>query len=68
MTLFRSSLYTVFETTVSIKTFFPLKFNLIPVCKLKGSSAVKASVFNDSHHSTGKAAITEPINLSNFYI
>ena len=59
MTLFRSSLYTVFETTVSIKTFFPLKLNLISLCKFKGSSVVEASVFNDSRHSTGKASITE---------
>ena len=66
MTLFRSSLYRVFETTVSIKTFFTLKFNLITLCKLKGSSAVKANVFNDSRHSTGKASITEiGLNISN---
>ena len=61
MTLFRSSLYRVFETTVSIKAFFPLKFNFISLCKLKGSSAVEASMFNDSRHSTGKASITEVV-------
>ena len=66
MTLFRSSLYRVFETTVSIEAFLPLKFNLISLCKLKGSSAVKASVFNDSRHSTGKASITEiSLNVPN---
>ena len=59
MILFPSSLYTVFETTVSIKTFLPLKLNLISLCKLKGSSAVEAKVFNDSRHSTGNASITE---------
>ena len=66
ITLFQSSLYRVLETTVSIKAFFPLKFNLISLCKLKGSSAIKASVFNDSRHSTGKASITEiSFNISN---
>ena len=56
----------VFETTVSIKAFFPLKFNLILLCKLKGSSAVEASEFNYSRHSTGKASITEiSLNVSN---
>ena len=34
--------------TVSIKTFLSLKLNLISLYKLKGSSAVEASVFNDS--------------------
>ena len=66
MILFRSSLYTVFETTVSIKTFLSLKFNLISLCKLKGSSAVEANVFVDSRHSAGKASITEiSLNISN---
>ena len=33
---------------------------------MKGSSAVEASVFNDSRHSTGKASITEiSLNISN---
>ena len=59
MTQFRSSLYMVFETTLSIKTFYPLKLNLIPLCKLKGLSAVEANVLNDSRHSTGKASIRE---------
>ena len=55
--LFRSSLYTV---------FLLLKLNLISSCKLKGSSAVEANVFNDLRHSTGKASITEiSLNISN---
>ena len=66
MILFRSSLYTVFETTVSIRTFLLLKLNLISSCKLKGSSAVEANVFNDLRHSTGKASITEiSLKISN---
>ena len=59
MTLFRSSLQTVFEITVSIKTFFPFNLNLILLWKLKGSSKLESYVINDSRHSAGKASITE---------
>ena len=66
MTLFRSSLYTVFEMTVLIKTFLSFKLNLISFFKLKGSSALEVNVFNNLRHSTGKASITEiSLNISN---